>query len=208
MGVQAEKSARTKEEIVSAFWRLYKTKPINKIKAKDVADVSGYSRSTLYYYFEDVYMILEYIETTILQQWEKLLTQTFMEQQNILNCDLNLSSVLMRVMPFYEKNNEYIAVLLSPSGDPQFQQKVKDTLREKIFSTLEIPTDAIEPVLLFEGISSYILAVLVKCYQEEISPEVPAGMMKKEIISNLFNMVLSYSMNPQIKQCKECNALN
>lgn len=208
MGVQAEKSAQTKEEIVSAFWRLYKTKPINKIKAKDVADVSGYSRSTLYYYFEDVYMILEYIETTILQQWEKLLTQTFMEQQNILNCDLNLSSVLMRVMPFYEKNNEYIAVLLSPSGDPQFQQKVKDTLREKIFSTLEIPTDAIEPVLLFEGISSYILAVLVKCYQEGISPEVPAGMMKKEIISNLFNMVLSYSMNPQIKQRKECNALN
>ena len=208
MGVQAEKSAQTKEEIVSAFWRLYKTKPINKIKAKDVADVSGYSRSTLYYYFEDVYMILEYIETTILQQWEKLLTQTFMEQQNILNCDLNLSSVLMRVMPFYEKNNEYIAVLLTPSGDPQFQQKVKDTLREKIFSTLEIPTDAIEPVLLFEGISSYILAVLVKCYQEGISPEVPAGMMKKEIISNLFNMVLSYSMNPQIKQRKECNALN
>ena len=50
-------------------------KPINKIKAKDVADVSGYSRSTLYYYFEDVYMILEYIETTILQQWEKMLSQ-------------------------------------------------------------------------------------------------------------------------------------
>lgn len=206
MGIQAEKSAQTKEEIVSAFWRLYKMKPINKIKAKDIADVSGYSRSTLYYYFEDVYMILEYIETTILQQWEKMLSQILMERQNIFNGDL--SGLLMQALPFYEKNNEYIAVLLGPSGDPQFQQKVKDALRERIFSILEIPTDEIEPLLLFEGLSSYVLAVLVKCYHEGVSSEVPAGMMQKVITSNLVNMVLSYSMNPQIKQCKECDAVD
>ena len=181
-------------------------KPINKIKAKDVADVSGYSRSTLYYYFEDVYMILEYIETTILQQWEKMLSQILMERQNIFNGDL--SGLLMQALPFYEKNNEYIAVLLGPSGDPQFQQKVKDTLREKVFSILEIPTDEIEPLLLFEGLSSYVLAVLVKCYQEGVSSVVPAGMMQKVITSNLVNLVLSYSMNPQIKQCKECSVVD
>lgn len=202
MGVRAEQAAQTKEELVSAFWQLYKTKPISQIRAKDVADAAGYYCSTLYYHFADVYAILEYIETTVLQQWEQMLAQAITKRQAIFFHG-DVGALLMLVSPFFERNSEYIAVLLGPSGDPQFQQKIKDTLRMRFFSLLEIPTDAIEPLLLFEGISSCVLAVFVKGYDAGVPVEVLAGMMPKIITRELVATMLSYSRDPQIRQYQQ-----
>ncbi|MGM9526639.1 MAG: TetR/AcrR family transcriptional regulator, partial [Peptococcaceae bacterium] len=123
MSKHQEKNAQTKAALVEAFWQLYKTKPISKITVKDVTDRAGFYRSTLYNYFEDVYAILEYIETAILQEWEQVVAEGLTPDRQQLLIQGRVEDFLPLIAPFYQKNGETIAVLLSPAGDPLFQQK-------------------------------------------------------------------------------------
>lgn len=63
----------TKENIIIAFWKIYREKSINKIIIKELMDKAGYHRSVFYTYFKDIYDLLE-------QEQEDFFIQ------NILNC--------------------------------------------------------------------------------------------------------------------------
>jgi AcrR family transcriptional regulator len=130
MNKQEEKAAQTKAALVNTFWELYLLKPIEKISVKEITDAAGVYRSTLYYYFPDVYAILEYIEETILLDWEQLISDIFSDHKDIL-----LRGAFVELAPwasdFKDRHGSQIAVLLGPNGDPSFQQKIKDTLRKK-----------------------------------------------------------------------------
>jgi len=63
----------TKENIIIAFWEIYREKSINKITIKELMDKAGYHRSVFYTYFKDIYDLLE-------QEQEDFFIQ------NILNC--------------------------------------------------------------------------------------------------------------------------
>lgn len=49
----------TKKAIVESFLRLVGKKPIDKITVRDVVDECGINRNTFYYYFQDIYAVLE-----------------------------------------------------------------------------------------------------------------------------------------------------
>jgi AcrR family transcriptional regulator len=63
----------TKENIIIAFWEIYREKSINKITIKELMDKAGYHRSVFYTYFKNIYDLLE-------QEQEDFFIQ------NILNC--------------------------------------------------------------------------------------------------------------------------
>ena len=63
----------TKENIIIAFWEIYRGKSINKITIKELMDKAGYHRSVFYTYFKNIYDLLE-------QEQEDFFIQ------NILNC--------------------------------------------------------------------------------------------------------------------------
>ena len=191
-------TAQTKADLVEAFWQIYQTKPINKITVKDVTDAAGYYRSTLYYYFEDVYAILDYIEDTLLEEWEATIANGLVYGHEFL-LHGNLSELLPLIKPFYTKNATYIAFLLGPSGDPQFMQKIKDTARTKLFSVLDIPETTLEAVLFFECCSSAMLHSFSKWYLENIPFETILTTVEKIINPTLFHTMISYSNNPNIR---------
>lgn len=199
MKKQPEKTAQTKADLTAAFWKLYKEKPINKITVKDITDTAGYYRSTMYYYFEDVYAILEYIETSVIHDWENNLT-TALQQYASLCLQNNIEIMLDLITPFYIKNGEYIAVLLSSSGDPFFATKFKSALRQKLFTTLEIPNNTPEAELLYEALSSGILALFVKWYNDKLPREHVMHVLQKILNKNLIGLIFSYSANPFIRQ--------
>lgn len=62
-----------KENIIIAFWEIYREKSINKITIKELMDKAGYHRSVFYTYFKNIYDLLE-------QEQEDFFIQ------NILNC--------------------------------------------------------------------------------------------------------------------------
>ena len=194
MRKQTEKTMQTKADLIAAFWKLYKEKPINKITVKEVTDTAGYYRSTMYYYFEDVYAILEDIEDSVLQDWEKSVSDALSDNRFLLEHDVH--AIISRIAPFYQKNGEYIAILLSPNGDPLFQEKIKTALQQKLFTLLEIPPHTLEAELVFECISSGILGLFVKWYNDKLPLELVIHVVQQNILAPL----LQYSANPLLQQ--------
>ena len=58
----------TKKAIVESFLRLACKKPLDKITVRDIVDDCGINRNTFYYYFQDIYAVLEDICRTELDQ--------------------------------------------------------------------------------------------------------------------------------------------
>ncbi|MBR2627846.1 MAG: TetR/AcrR family transcriptional regulator [Peptococcaceae bacterium] len=199
MNKQEEKAAQTKAALVDTFWKLYLTKPVEKISVKEITDATGVYRSTLYYYFPDVYAILEYIEEDILHDWEQLISDIFSDHKDIL-----LRGAFVELAPwasdFKKKHGSQIAVLLGPNGDPSFQQKIKDTLQKKLFALLKIRDNNLEALLTYEACVSGILALGLKWYTENIPFETIASVAQTIIHPNLFKTMLNYSSNPILKR--------
>ena len=199
MNKQEEKAAQTKAALVDTFWKLYLTKPVEKISVKEITDATGVYRSTLYYYFPDVYAILEYIEEDILHDWEQLISDIFSDHKDIL-----LRGAFVELAPwasdFKKKHGSQIAVLLGPNGDPSFQQKIKDTLQKKLFALLKIRDNNLEALLTYEACVSGILALGLKWYTENIPFETIASVAQTIIHPDLFKTMLNYSSNPILKR--------
>jgi len=199
MNKQEEKAAQTKAALVDAFWKLYLTKPVEKISVKEITDATGVYRSTLYYYFPDVYAILEYIEEDILHDWEQLISDIFSDHKDIL-----LRGAFVELAPwasdFKKKHGSQIAVLLGPNGDPSFQQKIKDTLQKKLFALLKIRDNNLEALLTYEACVSGVLALGLKWYTENIPFETIASVAQTIIHPDLFKTMLNYSSNPILKR--------
>lgn len=157
MKKQPDKTAQTKIALTTAFWELYKDKSITKITVKDITDRAGFYRSTFYLYFTDVYAILTQIEDDILRNWETMVSEILDRGKHEMMIDM--------VTAFYEHNGEYMSVLLSPKGDPFFLQKIKDTMRPKMFSLLRTSNSDTEVSLIFEFVISAMLAFLTEWYK-------------------------------------------
>ena len=52
----------TKNKIKMAFLDLYKEKNIEKISIKEITDAANIYRGTFYYYFDDIYFLLNELE--------------------------------------------------------------------------------------------------------------------------------------------------
>lgn len=163
MNKNTERRIETKTLLTSAFWKLYKSKPITKITIKDITDLAGFYRSTFYFHFEDIYSILEMIEDNILNEWNEMVHKVLGEG--------NYDSMFTMISDFYKKNGEYMSVLLSPKGDPAFLHKIKEAMRPKAIPLFRLHYSEVESSLIFEFTISAILAFFTEWYHN--SDKVP-----------------------------------
>lgn len=191
MGIRSEKTLQTKTELAEAFWQLYLEKPLNKITVNDIVERAGYYRSTFYYHFADVYAVLDYIEASILSDWEQTVTMNLKKHGKAL-MDGDLQGCIVDAMPFIEKHGAHIAVLFGTEGDPKMLRSIKETLRHKLFTMLEIPEDDLEASLVFEGVSSCSIATFVKCYNEKIPIEYAIHTLFKIANPQIFHIFWSH----------------
>ncbi len=61
----------TKKAIVESFLRIIGKKPLDKITVRDVVDDCGINRNTFYYYFQDIYAVLEEVSHTVAESLPK-----------------------------------------------------------------------------------------------------------------------------------------
>jgi AcrR family transcriptional regulator len=117
-----EVTAITRQNLIEAFWILYRQKRIDKITVKDITTIAGYNRGTFYEYFTDVYDVLAQIELKLLPTVDRLPLLEL--QDNGKNHDNAFNSFFK----FYEENSGYLTVLLGENGDPSFLPKMKKTV--------------------------------------------------------------------------------
>lgn len=108
----------TKNRIMKAFWELYKTTNIEKITVRKITDACGIYRTTFYLHFADVYAILEQIEEELLGELKRFSSERVQSTQE-------KEDLMFRVCASFEKNYEYLNVLLSRKGDQKFADQYK-----------------------------------------------------------------------------------
>lgn len=90
----------TRQNLIDAFWQLYRYKSIDKISVKEVCMIAGYNRSTFYAYFKDVYEILEDIEENTITADDfkiNVLTQIYEYQ------GMDKKPILLHLLQLFEK---------------------------------------------------------------------------------------------------------
>ncbi len=70
-------AVRTKQAIRQAFIELLNERPLDKISVKDIAERSTVNRNTFYYYYADIYALVEEIFQTETQLFMEKLRRTF-----------------------------------------------------------------------------------------------------------------------------------
>lgn len=118
MNKQPEITAKTKQNLVTAFCDLYMEKPINKITIKEIAARAGYNRSTFYQYFDDVYDVLAYVENELLSTWKSY--------ENIH--DSLFRPNLHQLLALFECKEQYLRAVLSDYGSTHFLERLKQEL--------------------------------------------------------------------------------
>ena len=107
----------TREALITAFWKLYREKSIEKITVGEIAAAAGYNRSTFYEYFYDVPDVLQHIENGIVEDM-----QFGIPDDDRLPMD--------EVVATFERNADALSVLLGEHGDFSFFFRVRGKMRD------------------------------------------------------------------------------
>ncbi|WP_159430865.1 TetR/AcrR family transcriptional regulator [Salinicoccus halodurans] len=149
----------TKNNLLDAFWELYKEKPLTKITVKEITDKAGYNRGTFYTYFVDINEALEILKASLMPDKDMIINPFIELKDN----DGKIIEPIEGTNDYLKKNGEKIAVLLGPKGDPGFVHELKARLRQIIINYAE--DLEIKEVEDFEYVIEYHIAGLISMYQ-------------------------------------------
>lgn len=159
MKKQPERTAKTRQALIDAFWELYRGKSIEKITIREITDKAGVYRSTFYEYFQDSYAILETIESDILKSYDSLI-------RNVPNIQ-TISEAKALIIAFYSQNAERIAVLTGPGGDSQFIVQIKSKVKGVLQNLLPNHLNFLETDLFIEAAASTVISILNYWYEHK-----------------------------------------
>lgn len=100
-------SDETKNAIIEAFLELYKAEPLEKITICAITKKVQVNRGTFYYYYQDIYELLEQLEENYLENVEKALAPLV---SGVFNN--NLLDKLNTILEFYDKYKELLLLFL------------------------------------------------------------------------------------------------
>ncbi|MHA6534459.1 TetR/AcrR family transcriptional regulator [Paenibacillus sp. BAC0078] len=164
MKKQPEITEKTKQTFIDVFCELYSQKPIEKISIQEIANKSGYNRSTFYQYFTDIYELLDFVENDLLNYIK----------EELANKALSTHTAVQNPLHCLEKR-EYLSILnalLGDYGSIRFLERLK---REITLDSLELnlpQNNSITPYLIeFHISTSLSLFRLWLQRQKDLSPE-------------------------------------
>ena len=161
MKKQPERTAKTRQSIINAFWGLYREKKIEKITIKEITDSAGVYRSTFYEYFSDIYEVLAVIEDDIMEDFHAFWGRFYQSP--------DFEAGIKYVLSFYEAHGERLAVLLGPNGDQGFYLRIKDSAKEFLLANMSADKSDHRIELLLTALSSTILSLLQYWYEHRDS---------------------------------------
>lgn len=159
MHKQSETTERTRQNLIDAFWSLYRTRRIDKITIREITNKAGYNRGTFYEYFRDVYDVLDQIEAQAMPSFEEL--PPMMDSGEI-------SPVFVTsFLSMYREKFSVYDVLMGDNGNPAFQRKLKNNIKATLIEMLSKKGkgNLIEVDLMLEYILSGLIGILIYAFQ-------------------------------------------
>ena len=207
MKKQPEVTAQTRKRLMDAFWELYKENRIEKISVGAITKLSGLNRGTFYEYFTDIYDLLGQLEDeiigTVMERLEEDMDAAGIHRElppeEAFNaypegsCVLRpISYVTMEKLTkscarIFSSYNDKIYVLINRDGDPAFQMKMRERLRDHVLSILHAEDEEN-----LEYLVTFILSAfngILGCWYESgkrMEPEALLNMMQILLCTGLF----------------------
>ncbi len=128
---------KTRKNIIEAFWQLYQGKNIDKITIKELMDKAGYHRSVFYSYFRDIYDLLEQEKEAVCAELNELMPYV---SKIIIDNEYD-KTYFEKLENFCINCSAKIHTLTGPHGDLDFQYRMKDTIRQNVYTIFNLPTD-------------------------------------------------------------------
>lgn len=149
----------TKNNLIEAFWDIYKEKQLSKITVKEITDKAGYNRGTFYTYFKDINEIQQLLKENLIPTKDMILGPLMMLDKS----GGNIFETLDRTNDYVKEHSDKIAVLIGPEGDPSFVHEFKMRIRLIIMDYVnELKVKEPEKI---EYIIEYQLSALIGMFQ-------------------------------------------
>ena len=185
MKKQPELTAQTRENLIQAFWSLYRQQRIEHISIKEITAKAGYNRSTFYEYFVDIYDVLNQLEEALLN---------YLKEQVLSSLENGLSDdIIQKLANVYETKGDYWGTLLGENGDPYFAQKMKAIMRPALINAFGLPEKDLHTAYIFEFGLSALIGTLTYWYNNQ--REIPS----KELV-RLMTSMLATGILPEIQK--------
>lgn len=182
MKKQPEVTEKTRQTFIDIFCELYSKKPIEKITIQEITNCSGYNRSTFYQYFADIYELLDFVETDLLNYIKEELAKEEESKnsvQNVLHC--------------FEKESHISALyaLFGDYGSARFLERLKKEIPFDRWA-LNLPKDSNTTPYLLEFYISTSLSLLKLWFRRQ--KDLPTDELF-ELIHNLYTGGISTFVN-------------
>jgi AcrR family transcriptional regulator len=185
-----EVMALTKENLMKAFWGLYRLKKIEHISIKAITDEAGYHRSTFYEYFVDIYDLLNQLEDELVAKMKEVVIHSLKTESN--------DNFVQIVADLYEAQGEYLSVLLGEHGDPHFAKKIKAKMGSALMDRFGLSETEIHTSYMIEFGLSAIIATITHWYQN--NKNLPSNelvvLIRSMLMDGVFPMIQNYSTLP------------
>lgn len=123
----------TKRKIEESFLKLYKENKIEKISIRQITEDAQIYRGTFYYYFEDIYDLLNKIENEFLEK-----TKVFLQ----ITIDVIFSNEIEKYAPiidkFFLRNKEIINLFLLEKPNALLMRQLKETAKSLAMAKLNL----------------------------------------------------------------------
>lgn len=160
-----------KAEFLTAFWKLYEKKELEKISIRELCQTAGYNRTTFYVYYDDIYDLLDKaIESIFLPIREEIIRRIDFSRA------LQVSAFGEIFLQALRKEDTHIELLFKRHHYLLLGEKLKKEwmalLREK-YSGREVDFSFLEYVLEYQlsavmGVIKYWLQTGKKLPQQEL----------------------------------------
>ncbi|WP_411682241.1 TetR-like C-terminal domain-containing protein [Clostridium thailandense] len=116
---------RTKNALLRSLTRLMSEKKVNNITVKELTDLADVNRSTFYFYYSDIFDMVEKVEAELINDFSEAY-EKFSEEAATYD---DLLSFFIYLFEFIQINSEICKIFLGHDGHYSFMEKLKDAIK-------------------------------------------------------------------------------
>lgn len=128
------RTLRTRKLLRQALVELIEEKGLEGITVSDLTSRAEINRGTFYLHYKDVYDLLEQLQTEILEGLASLaMKMDFLELVKYAQRN-EAYPALLTIFEYWNRHSDFCKAILGPKGDPSFAPRVKEMMKDKIYS--------------------------------------------------------------------------
>ncbi len=162
---------RTKTLLLQGLIHLMETKDINDISVKELSDYADINRGTFYLHYRDIYDMLSQIEDDLFLEFNEILDRTLIDESAVLSP----RNTLFDIFSFLERHRDIAKVMMGVHGDLAFVNRLKDLVKQHMYSILKQRQSASDYAYIEAFIVSGCIGV-IDTWLNQPSPRTPEEM--------------------------------